>query len=120
MNLVEELRIHVDALASVIEQNPKFFASIKHYVKQLQQLVRAPREQVSQSEIELLMKKIEEFFARWRPGKPSPGVLYVPPRETSDSDPTVKEINTLVAKLMAMDENSFKELFTSLQPETEK
>jgi predicted nucleotide-binding protein len=120
MNLVDELRIHVDALASAIEQNPKFFASIKHYVKQLRQLVRAPREQVSQSEIEILAKKIEEFFDKWRPGESSSGVLYLPPRETSDSDPTVTEINTLVAKLAAMDENSFKELFPSLQPEIEK
>lgn len=120
MNVVDELRIHADALAGAIGQNPKLFASIKHYVQQLQQLIRASREQVSQSEIELLAKKIEEFFARWRPGKPSPGVFYVPPRETSDSEPTVREINRLVAMLAAMDENSFKELFPSLQPETEK
>jgi len=60
----------------------------------------------------LLARKIEEFYAKWRPSDhPEPGVLYIPPRQTSNSDSTVKEINTLVAKLTALDEDSFKALF---------
>lgn len=112
MNLVEEVKLHIDALANVVEQDPTFFASITHYVKQLKELIRAPRECVTKAEFELLTQKIEEFYAKWRPSDhPEPGALYIPPRQTSDSDSTVKEINTLVAKLMDLDEDSFKALF---------
>lgn len=116
MNVVEELKLHIDALANVVEQDPKFFASIIHYVRQLKELIRAPRESVSQAEFKLLARKIEEFYAKWRPSNlPEPGLLYIPPRQTSDSDPTVKEINTIVAKLTALDEDSFKALFPRKQ-----
>ncbi len=111
MNVVEELKLHIDALANVVEQDTKFFASIIHYVRQLKELIRAPRESVSQAEFKLLSRKIEEFYAKWRPSDHTEGVLYIPPRQTSDSDSTVKEINTLVAKLTALDEDSFKALF---------
>lgn len=112
MNVVEELKLHIDALANVVEQDPKFFASIIHYVKQLKELIRAPRESVSQAEFKLLARKIEEFYADWRPSDhPIPGVFYIPPRQTSDSDSTVNEINTLVSKLTDLDEESFKALF---------
>lgn len=118
MNALDELRIHVDALDSAIEENPKSFASVRHYVKQLQQLVRAPREQVSQSEFQLLTKRIEEFFAKWRPDKPVSGSSYVTPREISDSYLTVKQIGTLVAKLAAMEASSFEQLFPSPKAQT--
>ena len=112
MNLVEEVKLHIDALANVVEQDPIFFASISHYVKQLKELIKAPGECVSQAEFKLLTQKIEEFYAKWRPSDyPESGVVYIPPHQTSDSDSTVKEINTLVAKLMDLDEDSFKALF---------
>lgn len=112
MNVVEEVKLHIDALANVVEQDPTFFASITYYVKQLKELIKAPRESVSQAEFKLLTQKIEEFYAKWRQSDyPESGVVYIPPHQTSDSDSTVKEINTLVAKLMDLDEDSFKALF---------
>lgn len=112
MNVVEELKLHIDALAYVVEQDPEFFTSIIHYVKQLKELLSAPKESISQTKLNLLARKIEEFYAKWRPSDhPESGSFYFPPRQTNDSDSTVKEINTLVAKLTAMDEVPFKALF---------
>jgi hypothetical protein len=115
MNLLDELRLHVDALVNVVDEYPKFFVSIKHYVRQLAQLLESSRERVNKDEFQLLARKIEEFYRKWRPSPSSEGVLYVPPRETSDSDLTVVEINKLITTLTELDEESFKSLFPSKQ-----
>jgi len=123
VNLLDELKLHVASLTNVVNENPKFFVAIKHYVYQLDELLRSPRERVSQDELRLLTRKIEEFYYSWRPGAYTPGIIYVPPRETSDSDSTVAEINKLVMSLSEMDAESFQSLFPSeqqLSPELDK
>lgn len=115
MNPLDELRLHVDALVDVVDEHPKFFVSIKHYVHQLVQLLKSSRERVSKDEFQLLARKIEEFYRQWRPGPSSEGGIYIPPRETADSDSTVVEVNRLIATLTNLDEESFKSLFPSEQ-----
>jgi hypothetical protein len=78
MTPLDRLRLLADALATAVEADPKFFAAIVHYTKQLQQVVRAPRDQVSLDEIRTIVKRIDDFFERWRPSD-SPGVIYIPP-----------------------------------------
>ena len=109
MNNVEELRLHVDALTTVIEQDTSFFSSIQHYVKQFQKILHSPTDRTSLSEIDLFSKKIEQFYQKWRPSN-TPGSLYIPPQVISNSDPTVGEINQLVSKLLAIGEDGFKEM----------
>jgi hypothetical protein len=110
MNIVEELKLHIDALSNVVEDEPKFFVSIVYYTKRLKELIRYPREEVSQEEFKLLVGKIEEFYGRYRPSGNS---TYIPPNQTYYSDSTVREINILAEKLTNLDDGSFKALFPS-------
>jgi hypothetical protein len=117
MNLLDELKLHVEALVNVVDENSKFFVSIKHYVHQLSQLLKSPRERVSREELQLLARRIENFYRQWRPSQDG---FYIPPRETADSDLTVVEINKLINTLTTLDEESFKSLFPSeQQPQSE-
>ena len=111
MNLINELNIHADALSEAINENPKFFASIKHYVHLLKDATQPNRGKVSQDELRLLAGKIEHFFSQYRSSGYREGIIYIPPSETSNSDTTVKEINGLVGKLSSMSEEAFDALF---------
>ena len=107
MNKLDQLRLHVLALATAVEQNNKFFASIIHYVQQFKKLVTSSPSQITQTELQLLARKIEEFYRRWRP---SGDGIYIPPRETADTDSTVQEINQLVTAIAKMTEEEFQSL----------
>ena len=109
MNELEQLRTHVLAIATAIEQNPKFFASITHYVQRFKQLVSNPASGLTQAELQLLARKIEEFYHQWRP---TGSGLYIPPRQTADTDSTVRDINQLVQSIV----NIGEEEFTALLP----
>jgi hypothetical protein len=109
MNQLQELRVHVEALSAAVEQNQKFFASIIHYVRRLHQLLIDSPGELSQHELRVVVDKVEEFFGKWRPSSaPASGVLYIPPRETDDADPIVREINRLISELVQMSEAEFK------------
>lgn len=110
MDILEELKIHVDALANVVEQDSKFFASIISYVKRLKDIIGDPNKSFSKAELNLLTKKIEEFYANYRPDLVG---FYIPPAQTSNSDSTVKEINKVVTKIINLDDDSFESLFAS-------
>jgi predicted nucleotide-binding protein len=107
MNQLEQLRLHVLALSTAVEQDSKFFASIIHYVQRFKEIVTNPPANLSQEELQLLARKIEEFYRQWRP---TGEIFYVPPRQTADTDSTVHEINQLVSELAKMQEAAFKSL----------
>ena len=111
MDLLEELKIHVDALVNVVEQDSKFFVSIISYVRRLKDIIEDPNKKCSQTELELLTSNIERFYGQYRPSLGDG--LYIPPRQTSDSDSTVEEIAELVREMTALDENSFETLLES-------
>jgi len=114
MNKFEQLKLHVQALSTSVEQNKKFFSSIIHYVERIKEITSAPPPDITQSELELLAHKIEEFYSQWRPTRDSG--LYVPPRETSDTDSTVKDINQLVSSLVQLDKVDFAKLLPKKLP----
>jgi predicted nucleotide-binding protein len=107
MNELSELRLHVLAIATAVEQNRRFFAAINHYVDRFKEIVTRPTPDLSQSELQLLARKIEEFYGQWRPKGDG---FYIPPRETADTDSTVHEINQLVGRLANLSEDDFKAL----------
>jgi predicted nucleotide-binding protein len=110
MGPLEELRLHVEALATATDANPKFFASVRHYVAQLRQLLLGPHAP-SRDELQLLVSKVGEFWGQWRP---SGDGFYIPPRETADTDSTVQRMRELVGELERVDESSFQEMVTRL------
>jgi len=107
--MLNELKLHSEALASAVEANPKFFASILHYVRRLKELLTSSQSELSKNELRIVSGKIEEFFQKWRP---SGNGLYIPPREAEDADPTVREINSLVAKLGSLPDSEFLALLS--------
>jgi predicted nucleotide-binding protein len=109
MGPLEELKLHIDALALAVDANPKFFASIKHYVTQFQQLLIGPKAPTV-AELQILTAKIEEFWSRWRPSGGEG--FYIPPRETADTDSTVQQLNVLVHDLATLQETEFQNLAT--------
>lgn len=110
MNVLEELKIHIDAIASVVEKKPTLFAPIIVYIDQLKELIKSPSEEINQEDFNILARKIEEFYAKWR-RKPNSHYSYFPPREIDNSDSIVGEINHLVEIITKLDEISFKSLF---------
>src|SRR3954470_25018452 len=114
MNQLNELRLHIDALSAAVEHNPQFFASIIHYVQRFKELLKIEAEELSQDELKILADRIEDFYSEWRPSAtPTPGVLWVPPRETSDTDPVVQRINQIVNSLYELDDGAFQDLVAS-------
>jgi predicted nucleotide-binding protein len=107
MNQFAQLRVHVLALSMAVKQNTKFFASITHYVERLRELMCEVPPEISQTELALLAKKIEEFYRQWRP---SGSGFYIPPRETSDTDSIVRDINKLVDAFAKISEEEFRNL----------
>lgn len=107
MGPLEELRLHIDALRSAVEANPKFFASVRHYVAQLQQLLKGPREPTI-AELQILISKIDEFWSQWRPAE-SDG-FYIPPRETADTDATVTRMQALLSSLETLEPREFQQM----------
>ena len=109
MNIIEELKLHIDAIANVVKEDPKFFSSIIVYIDQLRKIVRSSSEEINREDLELFGRKIEEFYAKYR-RQPGSRTVYIPPRQTANSDSIVGEINESIKKLISLDEDSFKAL----------
>jgi predicted nucleotide-binding protein len=107
MNKVDELKLLVTALSSAIESDPKFFVSIVHYVQRLSEITSGLSSETTQDELALLNRKIQEFYKKWRPSGNS---LYIPPRQTSDTDTTVLEIHQLIVDICEMSKEDFARL----------
>jgi hypothetical protein len=114
MNPIQQLRLHVEALAAAVHVNEKFFASVVHYVARLRQLLNGRSGDLTQEELSLLSRKLEEFWGKWR--RTGGGGLYIPPRETADTDSTVREIGNLVGGLALLDRDAFTEFAAVIDP----
>src|SRR6266550_7819733 len=111
MNALVELRLHAEALNTAVAQNKKFFAGIIHYVRRLNQLLVERPQELSQQELKVVARKIEDFFKEWRPSPGgSPDYVYIPPRQTADIDSTVRDMDGLVSQLVQLPENEFRKL----------
>jgi hypothetical protein len=112
MPLVDELRLHAQALRTAVESDPKFFAAVIHYVRQFDDLLSGRLKQPSKEELSVISSKIEEFFRRWRPSGQG---LYIPPRQAADSDAMVTDINAIVARLRKLSDEEFLKQFPQLK-----
>src|SRR5215218_3464793 len=112
MNALRELRIHAEALSFAIEQDPKFFASVVQYVKRLKELTAFPTSDLSQRELEIIAQKLSAFWDNWRPVDEWPA-----PRQTEDTQETVRDIASLVSQISSLRAEQFLELIPN-QPES--
>jgi Predicted nucleotide-binding protein containing TIR-like domain len=93
MNLLQSLKLHAGALRVAVDQDPKFFASVIHYVRRLDEALGQDASQLNSAELEVTGTALEDFWVRWRP---SGDGLYIPPRQTADTDSAVREIHQLI------------------------
>jgi len=107
VNLLEELRLNVEALYHAVGTDKKFFSSIYTFVDRLHYAVVEHPSEARKQEIAFFAKKIEDFFRDYRP---SGGSLYLPPQQTSSNDDTVKEIHRLSQKLYFLSDKEFAAL----------
>jgi len=111
MNKFRELQYNVDAMEHVVTYYVTFFAPISAYVKKLKSITDLKNvEEVSQSEIIFLAKKIEAFFATYRPSEDD---LYLSPPEASNNDETAIEILKQASELNKIPESEFLKLLPS-------
>ncbi len=115
MDILEKLQLDADALAVAVDADHKFFASVLHYVKQLQVLAHAPRPETTQEDFRLVAKKIDDFFDNWR-SKHAGDALYIPPPQTDNADPTVQDINRLATELAKLEPSAFQDLIAKHSP----
>jgi len=117
MNVIDELRLNSKSLLIAVKNDQRFFISIIHYVERLNDLLNSNMDYHNLDELKLLKDKIEEFYKRWRPTK-SQGVLYIPPRQTSDTDSTVKDIGKLVEQILELNLIDYKTLVSTINNST--
>lgn len=111
MNLLQELRLHAEALKTAVEQDPKFFAAVNHYASRLREITASPGSETSQAELALIGEKLERFWSQYRPRGDG---LYIPPAQASRSDSTVSDIYALTRRIKAMPEADFAASLASL------
>jgi predicted nucleotide-binding protein len=111
MNWVEDLRLHVDALLAAMETDKKFFAPVMHYVKELRRILSLSSPEVSKSSFVTPARKIKEFWDSYKSDDSTPGLVYFPPEQTSNTENTVDEIYSIITKLTAMPDAQFAACF---------
>ncbi|TKJ17233.1 TIGR02391 family protein [Candidatus Woesearchaeota archaeon B3_Woes] len=93
MNDLQKLKINISSLLDIVNSDKKFFQSIVPFVTNLNNEVN--NNPIDLSGLEFLMKKVESFYQRYRSSGNS-RVLYISPKQASNSDPIVKEIIEII------------------------
>jgi len=96
MDEIKKLKINIESLSSHINSDKKFFSSIITFVQKMENMLIA--EKIDIEELVFLIEKVEEFYENYRPSY-NPGVFYIPPEQTSNSDSTVRELMKSVESL---------------------
>jgi predicted nucleotide-binding protein len=115
MNWVQDLTLHVNALLEAMQSDKEFFAPVMHYVKELKRVLSLPSDHVSKPLFVTPAKKVKEFWDSYRSDKPTPGMVYFPPAQTSNTQSTVDEIYTLITKLTTLPDPEFSACFLPAQ-----
>ena len=108
MNILDELGIHVESLMTATAEDPKFFASVINYVRQLHERLLPVNSNLSREEVALFCRKIEEFWAKYRPD--SDQGWYFPTVQTTNTDGTVREMVAIAGNLQRMSQAEFEAL----------
>ena len=110
--ILKELQILSEALWEAIKTDLEFFSPIQSFSRKLAEYNLTELTEVEILEIQLYANKIEEFFKKYR----QTSGYYLPPRQTSNNDDTVKKIAKLTNDLIHLPhEQLFKEL-ESIKP----
>jgi hypothetical protein len=96
------LKTAVRGVAAVIDGEPKHLASIRASVESALELLAKGPSLEAVDEIEYLLRRVDEFIAKWRPSrKPEPGVFYVQPLWAAGTDRETQEALRLLQQIRA-------------------
>lgn len=116
--LIKELQLLSQSLWNSVEDDLKFFSSIKSFVKNLSDFDYVELDKGKISELLLYINKIEEFFNAYRPS-PNSRDLYIPPAQTSNNDSTVKRIFEIINKLNSLSSEDLQNEINQMIPRTQ-
>ena len=102
MNWIRDLRLHVDALLSAMENNKRLFAAVMPYVAELARVVRLPRTEVAKASFVAPVKTLIEFYAGYE--------RTISP-DVSNTRTTVGKISDLITKLTSLPDDEFAACF---------
>jgi len=114
--MIKELQLLSEALWESVKSDLKFFSPIQVFVKRLAEIDFSDESEVKDSI--LYAEKIEEFFSKYR--NSSPGVLYIPPAQTSKNKTTVRRINQLTQQLKSLNDVELQNQLAELKPKTKR
>jgi len=113
--LIKELQILTEALWESVKKNLDFFSSISSFVKKMAEFNYSDLTKNDLLEISIYINNIESFFSRYR-SSGSSSSLYIPPKQTSTNDSTVKRIGAIVKSLDQMSEQELEAQINDLKP----
>ena len=113
MTILDELLIHIESLEAVTKEDTKLFAPVVQYIRRLREKLSASRSELTREEIGLICRKLDEFWAKYRPSPRSSGFPYIPPYQMSNSDGTVREVVALAQKIEQLPSDQFSALQTT-------
>jgi hypothetical protein len=116
--MVQDLTLHVDALLSAMQGNTELFAPVIPYAKSLSQALRKPSTEVEKSVLTACAAKIKALYDDYPDASSTPGLLWIPPAEISNTRRIVHDITALVEKLTALPDDEFAACFRPKQAGT--
>jgi len=116
VNEIEQLRLHAEALETVIQQDQKWFGPVVQYAAQLKKILGGPPEKLTKDALVMLSKQCSDHIERWRPKPIGRGALYIPPPQFSNSAPTIDKIAALVKQITAFSDVVFQRLVEDSAP----
>lgn len=111
--IIKELKILTAALWEAIKNDLAFFSSISSFVKKLAEINYSDLSKDDFTEINIYVKNIEKFFSRYRPKGAG---LYIPPKQTSTNDSTVRRIVEITNILNEYSEEQLQIELNNLKP----
>jgi hypothetical protein len=116
--MVQDLVLHVDALLSAMQANTELFAPVIPYAKSLSQALGRPSADVEKSVLTACAEKIKAFYDDYPDTSSTPGLVWIPPAEISNTRRIVHDITALVEKLTALPDDQFAASFHPKQAGT--
>jgi predicted nucleotide-binding protein len=113
--MLKELQLLAEALWESVKIDNKFFAAIQVFAKRLAELDFSDGKSIN--EAIMYADKIENFFKDYRPSR---GVLYFPPAQTSQNDTTVKRIYEITQKLKNLPEQDLEKELLQIKTTTKQ
>ncbi len=113
--MIKELQLLAEALWESVKSDLNFFSPIQVFTKKLAETDFTDEAEINDSIV--YVEKIEEFFSKYRS---RPGVLFIPPSQTSKNQTTVKRIFQLSQQIKNLNGDELSSQLAELKPKTRK